>query len=258
MVRKDNVFLKENSQIYLASNLDENQVDVLLQKSNDPHDLTYICTIPKFNFLEELDQDYVNPRIVFGYIDNTNNFILQSIKINVEHEHTYDNLVRKTLERGFRINQGTYLYQYPGKIPYLYTAWDQKFDLSRYDFSINCDHVEFDFLNDFQEFKEKNSDILGVRFNLGGIDTIHSFVKIPTKPHGEFKISRYFYSEMNQSEYDLASDKDELFIDPYYFSRLFVTSEASNHIIKQYDLKNNEQKKLNKKLVKSLNNKLRG
>ncbi len=256
MVRKDNVFLKENSQIYLASSVDKNQVDILLQKNDDDHDLTYICTIPDFTFLEELDQDYVNPRIVFGYIDDTNDFRLQSMRISVEHGHTYDNTVRPTLERAIRINHGVYLYGYPGKVPYLYTIWVQRFDLSKYNFPVKCKDVEFDFLNDFPEFKEKNTDILGVRFNLGDIDTIHAFVKIPTRPYEKFKISKCFYSEMSQCEYDLSSDQDELFISPDSFSRLFVTSEVSNRIAAEYDIKNTEQINLNKRLIKSLDNRL--
>lgn len=253
---KDIVHLKENSSIYLASidKVGKRNLAIMIKDIDQPKYFKQVYEIPEPRFLEEVDGISKTVKLVYSYYDkDKRKYILEQFQLDPGDRNPtifgFDRYI--TDDACYRINQGVYLYQSSGKTPYLYTAWNKKFDIGVLNDINNLENFTFSFP---PEIRSSNSDMLELDLQLGKVETIETIVKLPTEAYGDFMISKHFYSSMDDEFYVLPTKEEKTFIAPQYFASLFNQTNLASKIQKKTQEKKDSQIEHEKTFVKKMKN----
>lgn len=243
----DKVNLKENGRFVISYQINDWENTAILIRDDGNCIFRQIRKIENCTFIDELEE-FGNSKIVYGYLDREHNqFVLEKFVVKPDSCEVLNLSSRKTKETGFWIRAGVYLYQTLSQKEYLYTAWDKELSLKSFGEYNKFSGLNFEFFDEILQRENDICDIIGLNLYIGNEEKIKTMLKLPTEPYGNFQVSKYFYSYMENKEYELPiMDK---FILPDTFTDLIFNN---TNLFKKAELKRIERKNNDLNVSKTL------
>lgn len=248
-----NINLKENSSIFLMEE-GNGYVSIMTKDSKYPNQLKKLLTVYNFEFIDELDYGVKGDSLVVICRREPleRKFTLDSYCLSQEKQEFYNErtIAHCKNKIAIPIRKGVYLFDGDQENSQLYSAWGENVSASKLSEMRSLTSFKVQFIRDLEK---EDSNLLGLDLNLGGVESIRTFLKLPTKPYEEFQISKTFYSSMEDDYFTLGENRFIPFISIGEFNCAFESTYHLENVESARHSLQIKMDKVNRELIKRMN-----